>query len=173
MILALEASKQTSPEGVAISGYRFCRVAFKTALEIPDTDEGIEVSISLHPQPNSSKNDSRNTYGFRVYSFQSAEWIEHCSGAVSVEYELSGDSHTFSQDGNTLQNIREAFERSCPTKPPTPDMYGVFSSLDLALAQFSRIWTTSNLAGNQAELPEQSLFLISLLLCLISTHMLI
>ncbi|KAE9962826.1 hypothetical protein BLS_009972 [Venturia inaequalis] len=131
VIMALEASKQISPQGVAISGYRFCRVAFKTALEIPDTDEGIEVSISLRPQPNSQENESWKTYDFRVYSFQSTEWIQHCSGAVSVEYELSEDTHTLSQDGNTLQNAREAFERSCRTEPPTPDMYGVFSSLGL------------------------------------------
>lgn len=129
--MALEASKQISPQGVAISGYRFCRVAFKTALEIPDTDEGIEVSISLHLQPNLPKNGNRNTYDFRIYSFQSAEWIKHCAGTVSVEYELSGNNHALSRDGESLKNTREAFERSCQNEPPNPDLYGVFNSLGL------------------------------------------
>lgn len=88
--MAIEASRQLAGEN-EIAGFQLRKVSISRALVIPDTKEGIEISLSMIPADGSS--DLRTWRHFQISSFNesSDEWTEHCNGSVAVEYRSSAD----------------------------------------------------------------------------------
>ncbi|EAS31990.3 iterative type I polyketide synthase [Coccidioides immitis RS] len=91
LVMALEAVKQTAGEAVEITGIRFKDVSIKAALLIPDTNNGVEVSLSVFPVNESNQWTSTVWKYFQVSSYIPSynDWVEHCSGYVALEYEAS------------------------------------------------------------------------------------
>ncbi|KAJ5788188.1 hypothetical protein N7457_003178 [Penicillium paradoxum] len=103
LIMAIEASKQLVGE-TKITGFQLRKVNIRRALIIPDTKEGIEVSLSMATIEDSSAS-SRTWRRFHItsYNASSDEWTEHCTGQINVEHEAALDP---------VDNGREAEEES-------------------------------------------------------------
>ncbi|KAK2806488.1 Type I Iterative PKS [Emmonsiellopsis sp. PD_5] len=88
LTMALEAVRQVTGDVVELTGLRFKDVTIKAALVVPDTKEGVEVSLSIIPVNESNHWQSSVWKWWRVASYDPSydDWVEHCSGYISIEY---------------------------------------------------------------------------------------
>ncbi|EGE80204.2 polyketide synthase, variant 2 [Blastomyces dermatitidis ATCC 18188] len=93
LTMVTEAVRQVTGDAVKLTGIRLKNVSIKSALVVPDTREGVEVSLSIHPVNESNHWESTVWKWFQVCSYIAAhdDWIEHCSGYFSVEHKTSPD----------------------------------------------------------------------------------
>ncbi|PGH17805.1 hypothetical protein AJ79_00946 [Helicocarpus griseus UAMH5409] len=93
LTMVTEAVRQVTGDAVQLTGTRLRNVSIKSALVVPDTKEGVEVSLSVHPVNESNHCESTVWKWFQGSSYIAAhdDWIEHCSGYFSVEYKSSPD----------------------------------------------------------------------------------
>ena len=97
LVMAIEAINQkASITGLEVQGYTFRDITFSKVLVVPDTSDGIEVSLILEPYRQSSAAASTSWSEFRVVSFGSdRKSFEHCHGLISVNhkpnFDFSGD----------------------------------------------------------------------------------
>jgi Polyketide synthase dehydratase/Methyltransferase domain len=151
--MALEAAKQIAIPGQTISGFRFTNVALKTVLIIPDTEEGIEVSISFKPHSFSRLKNTRQYYDFTIFSFNISEnnWSEHCTGSVCVEYEAPfdpvDDGLASTEEKRASKALLDSFDLLCQTPLPTPEMYAAFFALGLQFGPCFRNLDKVSLGG--------------------------
>ncbi|KAJ5503012.1 Acyl transferase/acyl hydrolase/lysophospholipase [Penicillium fimorum] len=103
LIMAIEASRQLAGEA-KITGFQLRKVNIRRALIVPDTKEGIEVSLAMATVEDSSAS-SRTWRRFQItsYNVSSDEWTEHCTGHITVDHEAASDP---------VDNGREAEEES-------------------------------------------------------------
>ncbi|KAJ5942907.1 hypothetical protein N7516_003075 [Penicillium verrucosum] len=87
-----------------ITGFQLRKVNIRRALIVPDTKEGIEVSLAMATVEDSSKS-SQTWRQFQItsYNASSDEWTEHCTGHITVDHETALDP---------VDNGREAEEES-------------------------------------------------------------
>ncbi|KAJ6103160.1 hypothetical protein N7486_005587 [Penicillium sp. IBT 16267x] len=121
LVMAIEASRQLAGEK-KIAGFQLQKVSINRALIVPDTKEGIEISLSMTPTDRPS--DLRRWRRFQISSFNesSDEWTEHCNGYIAVEYQLSADLVDDGREASAeAQAWKEAFEiaQNLCTKPVT------------------------------------------------------
>ncbi|KAJ5605987.1 hypothetical protein N7510_008768 [Penicillium lagena] len=90
LIMAIEASRQLANEKKP-TGFRLRCVSMKRALIIPDTKDGIEVSLSMTPTEGSSESKIWHRFQISSYNASSDEWTEHCTGNIKVDFQLSPD----------------------------------------------------------------------------------
>lgn len=88
--MAIEASRQLAGNK-HISGFQLRRVSIRRALIIPDTKEGIEVSLSMAMAETSSESRTWRRFQISSYNESSDDWTEHCSGYIHVELQSSLD----------------------------------------------------------------------------------
>lgn len=114
--MAIEASRQLAGES-KITHFQLRRVNIKRALIIPDTPEGIEVSLSMATTENSSSG-SRTWRRFQItsYNASSQEWTEHCTGNITIGYESSPDPV---DNGREVEEEREAWRAELATANET------------------------------------------------------
>ena len=106
LVMAIEAINQkASISGSQIQGYTFRDITFSRVLVVPDTSDGVEVSLILQPFRQSSTTASTSWSEFRVVSFApDRKAYEHCHGLISVSHKLNFD---FSGDAAaTLATMR-------------------------------------------------------------------
>lgn len=91
IIAVIEASRQIADPEMAITGFRLRDISLKRALIVPDNKEGIEISLSFARMDESSLWGSSVWKKFVVSSWNPTgnDWIEHCTGYVSVDYKTS------------------------------------------------------------------------------------
>lgn len=82
--MAIEASRQLAGDA-KLNGFQLRHVSIHRALIIPDTKQGIEVSLSMTPTEPSSKTKSWRRFYISSYNESSDTWTEHCSGDITVE----------------------------------------------------------------------------------------
>ncbi|CAG8300192.1 unnamed protein product [Penicillium olsonii] len=89
LIMAIEASRQLAGEA-KVTAFQLRRVLIKRAMVIPDTKEGIEVSLSMATVEDPSS-ESRIWRRFQItsYNASSEEWTENCTGHITTTYETS------------------------------------------------------------------------------------
>ncbi|KAL9123055.1 MAG: hypothetical protein Q9187_000382 [Circinaria calcarea] len=89
--MAIEAARQISESTAeVVSGYNLREIEIMKALVIPDTQDGIEVQITLRDCSN--KTLDQNWKEFHVYSAdKDGNWNEHCKGLISVKYKSPFD----------------------------------------------------------------------------------
>ena len=116
LVMAMEAIDQkTSMSGLQIQGYTLRDVTFSKVLVVPDTSDGVEVSLILEPFRQSSTRASTNWNEFRVISFgPDRKAYEHCHGLISVTQKPRFDFS--SNDDSTLAMMRD-------DNAMTPDLY--------------------------------------------------
>lgn len=128
-VMAIEAAKQMSGLKLEISGFRLRDVSIKAALIIPDSRDGVEVMISMSRMDESSTERSKVWLNFRIMSWNPTDndWIEHCTGYVSVEPKLKAnftgeDFEAQQEEASLLQKLKEA-TRSCTFPLGLPEFY--------------------------------------------------
>ena len=86
MSLAIEALRQVCElKNVQLNGVTLRDVAIKTALVIPETDNGIEVQLRFRQSSKSSLESS--WYSFVVESISEGGWTSHCEGIISPRFQ--------------------------------------------------------------------------------------
>ncbi|KAJ5660180.1 hypothetical protein N7507_006631 [Penicillium longicatenatum] len=90
LVMVIEATRQSAGES-EITGIQLRKVSINRALVVPDSKEGIEISLSMTPTDGPS--DLRTWRRFQISSFNelSDEWTDHCNGYVAMEYKSSAD----------------------------------------------------------------------------------
>ncbi|KGO73861.1 Acyl transferase/acyl hydrolase/lysophospholipase [Penicillium italicum] len=91
LIMVIEASRQLAGE-TKVAGFQLRKVNIRRALIVPDTKEGIEVSLAMASVEDSSAS-SRTWRRFQItsYNASSDEWTEHCTGHITVDHETASD----------------------------------------------------------------------------------
>ena len=106
LAMAMEAAKQKSSiSGPELQGYILRDVVFAQALVVPDTSDGIEISLILEPVRQMSAASPSKWNEFRIISFgPGRKAYEHCHGLISVTHKPSFDFS--SSDEATLALMR-------------------------------------------------------------------
>lgn len=114
--MAIEAVKQkASVIDRQVQGYTLRDVTFSKFLVVPNTTDGVEVSLSLVPFRQSSAAASTSWDEFRVISFgPDRKAYEHCHGLISVTYRPYFDLSS---------NDEAILARVCHDKAMTPELY--------------------------------------------------
>jgi SAM-dependent methyltransferase len=91
IIAAVEASRQIADPKQHVAGFRLRDVSLKRALIIPDTKEGVEISLVLNRFDESSIQPSALWKKFAISSYNPVgeDWIEHCTGYIATDYETA------------------------------------------------------------------------------------
>ncbi|OAX79463.1 hypothetical protein ACJ72_06218 [Emergomyces africanus] len=137
LTMVTEAVRQVTGDAVKLTGIRLRNVSIKSALVVPDTKEGVEVSLSIHPVNESNLWESTVWKWFQVSSYISAhdDWIEHCSGYFSVEYKASPDPIDNGRESETIaQAWKDEMEqgvRSCQTPLDIGKLFDNFETVGL------------------------------------------
>lgn len=139
--MAIEASRQLIGDK-KITGFQLRRVSIKRALIVPDTKEGIEVSLSMTTVDGPS--DLRTWRRFQISSFNesSDEWTEHCTGYIAPDspqseelVEINGekevDSHAWGEA------LKEA-HKSCSQQSNFETTYDDLDKIDLQFGPLFR-----------------------------------
>lgn len=100
--MAIEASRQLAGEAKLI-GFQLRKVNIRRALIVPDTKEGIEVSLAMATLEDSASSRTWRRFQITSYNASSDEWTEHCTGHITVDHEAASDP---------VDNGREAEEES-------------------------------------------------------------
>jgi NADPH:quinone reductase-like Zn-dependent oxidoreductase len=98
MSVAIEALRQISEEnGVQIESVTLRDVDIKTALVIPETEDGIEIQVWLQPIPNSGSGENKAWYSFAVESITDNIWTTHSQGQIAANNVFSNTTHKLEQ----------------------------------------------------------------------------
>jgi NADPH:quinone reductase-like Zn-dependent oxidoreductase/acyl transferase domain-containing protein len=134
IIMAIEGVKQLADPALKIAGFRLREVALQSTLIIPETDEGVEVMMSMRWMPETSETTSKTWREFTITSCDqdSKSWRIHARGLISVEYE----QHATSIDNDRKQHADdEAAKRqlayannTCRTPVDSEWVYGMFKA---------------------------------------------
>lgn len=84
LVMAIEASRQLAGEA-KLNGFQLRHVHIQRALIIPDSKQGIEVSLSMTASEASSDIKSWRHFHISSYNESSDKWTEHCSGDIAIE----------------------------------------------------------------------------------------
>ena len=82
--MAMEAVAQiheTAGNLQSITGFRLRDITIKTALVIPNDDDGVEVLLNMRKM---GLDDAQEWYGFSVKSINNGVWTEHSSGLIAA-----------------------------------------------------------------------------------------
>ncbi|KAK3688670.1 hypothetical protein B0T22DRAFT_407287 [Podospora appendiculata] len=105
--MAIHASRKFRDRRV--KGYRLRDVDIQNAVLIPETNEGIEIQLSLRP----CNEKLLSTKGWTEFQVQSVNndnrWTDHCKGRISIEY------------ANHSSQWTERENRPCELVQPTSD----------------------------------------------------
>jgi len=91
--MAIEAATQVhqaADSSQLITGFRLRDISIKTALVIPEDDDGVEVLLNLRKVGVDGGNE---WYGFSVKSISNGAWTEHSSGVIAVLTQESCGMH--------------------------------------------------------------------------------
>ncbi|KAL6812029.1 hypothetical protein J3E69DRAFT_359798 [Trichoderma sp. SZMC 28015] len=91
IIMAIEASKQIASPDVKLLGFHLKDISIKSALIIPDNQDGIEVKFAMVGMDESSLEKSKSWRKWTVTSYNTVanNWVEHCTGYIQTQYEVS------------------------------------------------------------------------------------
>lgn len=87
MSLAIEALRQVNQtEGIEIDGVTLRGVDIKTALVIPEKDNGIEIQLRFQELATTEK--ATTWYSFAVESITEDRWTTHCEGRIAANHHI-------------------------------------------------------------------------------------
>ncbi|ODH53443.1 hypothetical protein GX48_00273 [Paracoccidioides brasiliensis] len=137
LTMVTEAVRQVTGDAIKLTGIRMKNVSIKSALVVPDTKEGVEVSLSIHPVNESNHWESTVWKWFQISSYISAhdDWIEHCSGYFSVEYQAPPDPIDNGREAEAAiqswKNELEQGARSCQKPLDIRKLFDNFETVGL------------------------------------------
>ncbi|KAI1077405.1 hypothetical protein F5B20DRAFT_583402 [Whalleya microplaca] len=139
--MAIEAARQEYTMSDRSTGspkkVRLRNICLSSGLVVPESENGIETSLSLRPVPDGDRESSAIWSEFRIFSYTEAqEWTEHCRGQVAFGFEVDGDgshnAHELIQDEAYWKQVVSSNFRDCHTSLPTEDLHNVFENMGLA-----------------------------------------
>ena len=87
MALAIEALRQVrEDQKLPFDGVTLREIAIKTALVIPETDDGIEIQLCLQPLVIAS--EELIWFMFSVESILNGQWTLHCEGRIAANHSV-------------------------------------------------------------------------------------
>lgn len=140
IVMAIEGLRQitTLDEGMAIKGYRVRDVRFKRALDVDDSEHGVEAQLHLRQRRDNVNNSLQKWYDWRVFTLgQAGEWLEAAHGRITVEVEsiavVTDDSARRRTQRHTseLADFYEKTAYACKFKTYPDQMYGNMAALGL------------------------------------------
>ena len=136
IVMAIEATKQLTDPATTIKGFRLRDISIKTALQIPENEDGIEVVLSMKGVTESSLSTSATWREFRIVSYnsESETWTDHCRGTIGAEFDEHDDT-----------SLRKTMEHAAATCRSPVDMRNVYSDLETVGMVFGPLF--SNLRG--------------------------
>lgn len=90
IVMAIEAVRQAADPHEVIHSYELRDVSIVTALLVPDTDDGVEVFLQLHPRrigTKSAPSSTLNEFVISSWSEDAQMWTTHARGLISATYE--------------------------------------------------------------------------------------
>jgi acyl transferase domain-containing protein len=110
VIMAIEAARQIADQQLTVVGFRVRDVVLKRALIVPDNKDGIETSISMHRDHESSTASSTIWRRFQIASYNTLgdDWQEHCTGYISIDYDVATGPI---DDGREVREEAEGWRR--------------------------------------------------------------
>ncbi|KAJ5591646.1 Acyl transferase/acyl hydrolase/lysophospholipase [Penicillium hispanicum] len=111
LVMAIEASRQLLADK-NITGFHLRRVFIRRALIVPDTKDGIEVSLSMTTVERSPESRTWRRFQISSYNESSGEWTEHCNGYITVECVPPSQSIDYGREKlQEAQAWKEEFEQ--------------------------------------------------------------
>ena len=94
IIMAIEACRQLADPSLTVTGFRLKDISIKRALILSDSKDGIETSLSISHMDEASMWASAVWSRFAISSYNATgnDWIEHCTGYISLEYKTKLNS---------------------------------------------------------------------------------
>ncbi|EAW07064.1 putative polyketide synthase [Aspergillus clavatus NRRL 1] len=106
IVMAIEAAKQTADRPRDVTGFRIRDITIQRALAIPSDQEGIETMFYLRSAQEATDKDP-SWSEFRLFSIKDDGWVEHCRGAIQVEYETDHGALEATQMESALKQTYE------------------------------------------------------------------
>ncbi|KAL8784315.1 MAG: hypothetical protein Q9195_009094 [Heterodermia aff. obscurata] len=143
--MAIEAARQKSViTGDPVHNFVLREISFSVALIIPETSEGIEISLLLEPLRDSSLTSSRFWNTFRLLSFSGdRRATEHCRGLISTSQQPSAVT-----PDSELQSISENSDGSVEDTKSYKQMLDKFSDTGVRLGDTFRLLSDCSLDSN-------------------------
>ncbi|KAI5926673.1 ketoacyl-synt-domain-containing protein [Camillea tinctor] len=89
LAVAIEALRRVCDEkNIIFGGVSLRDVTIDKALTLPDTDDGVEIIVTLQQGASPNTGSPSGWYSFSVESLSDGEWALHCTGSVSVAHQL-------------------------------------------------------------------------------------
>ncbi|EEP76468.1 hypothetical protein UREG_01317 [Uncinocarpus reesii 1704] len=157
VVMAIEAAKQIWDPTITISGYRLRDVSITTALNVPDTKQGVEVMISMSRMDESSREKSKIWWNFRIASFNPTgdEWIEHCTGYITIEAPAKlnpiDNGQEAEKESVAWQKMLKTAFNTCVSPLDMTEMYDKLSNIGLTLGQLFQNLSEVKLAQGSGE----------------------
>jgi acyl transferase domain-containing protein/NADPH:quinone reductase-like Zn-dependent oxidoreductase/SAM-dependent methyltransferase len=132
IIMALEASRQISEPALTITGFRLKDVSIKRALIVPDSKDGVETNLSITKMDEASMWSSSvwNRFAISSYNPVGDDWIEHCTGYISVEYETKSNPIDDGREANyEAVKCRDTLKNTFEQCRYSMDIEGIYDNL--------------------------------------------
>ena len=130
LVMVLEAVRQIAGTDQAIEGICLKNVRFDKALLVPSTDRGVETNLFLRKEK-VEEGDFSVWSTFRICSYHNSEWVENCTGSVSVQYESGQAGHNGIKEATEKEEMKERLAlfhtctSRCKNKVNTSQLYDV------------------------------------------------
>ncbi|KGO62596.1 Acyl transferase/acyl hydrolase/lysophospholipase [Penicillium expansum] len=152
LIMAIEASRQLAGEA-KITGFELRKVNIRRALIVPDTKEGIEVSLAMSTVEDSLAS-SRTWRRFQItsYNASSGEWTEHCIGNITVDLETAFDpvdnGREAEEEGRAWESELLHTNETCTKSMPFKSTYNNLQTSGLNFGPLFRNLTDVRASGH-------------------------
>ncbi|EED16635.1 polyketide synthase, putative [Talaromyces stipitatus ATCC 10500] len=132
VVMAIEGAKQLADPALKVTGFRLRDVALKSTLIVPETDDGVEVTMSMQWMPDSSETVSKIWREFTIMSHdeESNTWRVHAKGLISIEYEQSTKSidkdNKMQAEDAAARRLLARVTENCKIDVDSDWVYGMF-----------------------------------------------
>ncbi|KAH8802508.1 hypothetical protein F5884DRAFT_683224 [Xylogone sp. PMI_703] len=158
IIMAIEAVKQLAENKSEILGVRLRDISIKTALQVPDVEDGVETMISMRAVTESSLSASNTWREFWIssYSPEGDSWTEHCRGKIALEYKVDTGPIDAGREAVGQQEMFEELLTQTRDNCKNPvDMTSLYADLETIGLTFGPLFKNLSQAqyagGNQGE----------------------
>lgn len=167
LVMAIEAAKQLAEDQhgdhETIHGYELRDVSIVAALQVPDTEKGIEVMVQLHPRRTGTKSApsaTLNEFTVSSWSEKSKEQTVHARGLVSVVLQSSLSTamqHQLQLEGQAMKEAFEAAKETCQ-KPARNFLYDNVETIGMVYGPTFRnmkeLWAGPNASYGVITVPD-------------------
>ncbi|KAL7931073.1 putative polyketide synthase [Trichoderma chlorosporum] len=127
--MVLEGAKQLSKGTQNLLGYELANMSIERAMTIPNTDYGLEVSLSFKAdQTSTDGHDKVGTRSFAIYSrLQGRSWDRHASGIIRFHYKVGNWQAAF----RSYESRHNAISENCKESIAPRQLYEHLDSIGM------------------------------------------